>query len=120
MVGRFNPRSTMSRLMVWLLLIAFSTCLCASTAFSRQRPYDIKTVTHAVKDTDEGGWAGGERYQGQPNVVILDRSSQKKPSYWALLKSVFGLHFGLLSEQIEVTGSKDVNAAGTSGTSSTE
>jgi len=42
--------------MVWLLLIAFSICLLSSTAFSRQRPYDVKTVTHVVKETDDGGW----------------------------------------------------------------
>lgn len=76
MVGRFTTGSTTTRLMVWLLLIAFSICLSASTAFSRQRPYDIKTVTHAVKETDDGGWGDPHLSNTGGGVVVSSQVRQ--------------------------------------------
>lgn len=56
MISRTSRKSTISQMAIWVVMVAFCLCLFAPSAFPRSRPYDIKTVTHVQKETDDGGW----------------------------------------------------------------
>ncbi len=75
MGSRTMGRGAVGRMAVWIALIAFCVCLFSPSAFSLQRPYDIKTVTHVQKETDDTGWAGGvSQYKAPQNSVAEHRS----------------------------------------------
>ncbi len=108
MVGKNMHRSTMTRLMVWLLLIAFSICLCASPAFTRQRPYDIKTVTHVQGETDDGGWINPATLKGsetRPQPVNVEMNLVQKVCSW------IGHQWHQILLQIEINREVDAQEA---------